>query len=202
MSSSKYEGPLVSEPYVSMTVAMMRHWGARRSTEDASAVPHSGPTCEYRLCDYDIEPDASAASYFWAAAAITGGESRWRDSPRIVLQGDVRIRRCARTAWAAASVTATDYHRSRRPAARHRRRHERHQRYRDDARRRRLFRRGPTTIRNVAHIRHKETDRLTALATELRRVGAEVTEFADGMTITPGRCTAPRSKPTTIIAWP
>src|SRR5581483_1925748 len=44
---------------------------------------------------------------------------------------------------------------------------------------------GPTTIRNVAHIRHKETDRIAALATELRRVGAEVEEFADGLTITP-----------------
>src|SRR6185369_1948917 len=48
-----------------------------------------------------------------------------------------------------------------------------------------LFATGPTTIRNVAHIRHKETDRLAALATELRRVGAEVEEFADGLTITP-----------------
>ena len=45
---------------------------------------------------------------------------------------------------------------------------------------------GPTTIRNVAHIRHKETDRLAALAAELRRVGAGVEEFADGLTITPG----------------
>ena len=44
---------------------------------------------------------------------------------------------------------------------------------------------GPTTIRNVAHIRHKETDRIAALATELRRLGAEVEEFADGLTITP-----------------
>ena len=44
---------------------------------------------------------------------------------------------------------------------------------------------GPTTIRNVAHIRHKETDRLAALATELRRLGAGVEEFADGLTITP-----------------
>ena len=44
---------------------------------------------------------------------------------------------------------------------------------------------GPTTIRNVAHIRHKETDRIAALATELRRLGAEVDEFADGLTITP-----------------
>jgi 3-phosphoshikimate 1-carboxyvinyltransferase len=44
---------------------------------------------------------------------------------------------------------------------------------------------GSTTIRNVAHIRHKETDRVAALATELRRLGAEVDEFADGLTITP-----------------
>ena len=44
------------------------------------------------------------------------------------------------------------------------------------------FAEGPTTIRNVAHIRHKETDRLAALATELRKVGAEVEEFADGLT--------------------
>ena len=47
------------------------------------------------------------------------------------------------------------------------------------------FAEGPTTIRNVAHIRHKETDRLTALANELRKVGAEVEEFADGLKITP-----------------
>ena len=43
----------------------------------------------------------------------------------------------------------------------------------------------PTRIRNVAHIRHKETDRISALATELRRLGAEVEEFEDGLKITP-----------------
>ena len=48
------------------------------------------------------------------------------------------------------------------------------------------FAKGPTTIRNVAHIRHKETDRLSALANELRRVGATVDELDDGLTITPG----------------
>src|SRR5205085_11562686 len=47
------------------------------------------------------------------------------------------------------------------------------------------FAEGPTTIRNVAHIRHKETDRIAALATELRKLGAEVEEFADGLRITP-----------------
>jgi 3-phosphoshikimate 1-carboxyvinyltransferase len=48
-----------------------------------------------------------------------------------------------------------------------------------------LFAEGPTTIRNVGHIRHKETDRLAALSTELRRLGADVVERADGLTITP-----------------
>jgi 3-phosphoshikimate 1-carboxyvinyltransferase len=45
---------------------------------------------------------------------------------------------------------------------------------------------GPTTIRNVAHIRHKETDRIAALAAELRRLGVRVDERADGLTIHPG----------------
>src|SRR5437588_2732178 len=48
------------------------------------------------------------------------------------------------------------------------------------------FAEGPTTIRNVGHIRHKETDRLAALATELRRLGASVEERADGLRLTPG----------------
>jgi 3-phosphoshikimate 1-carboxyvinyltransferase len=49
-----------------------------------------------------------------------------------------------------------------------------------------LFAEGPTTIRNVAHIRHKETDRIAALSTELRKLGAEVIERPDGLTIHPG----------------
>jgi 3-phosphoshikimate 1-carboxyvinyltransferase len=48
-----------------------------------------------------------------------------------------------------------------------------------------LFADGPTVIRGVAHIRHKETDRIAALATELRKLGANVEEHADGLTITP-----------------
>jgi 3-phosphoshikimate 1-carboxyvinyltransferase len=48
-----------------------------------------------------------------------------------------------------------------------------------------LFAKGPTTIRGVAHIRHKETDRIGDLARELRKLGAEVVEFKDGLKITP-----------------
>jgi 3-phosphoshikimate 1-carboxyvinyltransferase len=47
------------------------------------------------------------------------------------------------------------------------------------------FAEGPTTIRGIAHNRHKETDRIADLATELRRIGQEVVEFEDGLTITP-----------------
>jgi 3-phosphoshikimate 1-carboxyvinyltransferase len=49
-----------------------------------------------------------------------------------------------------------------------------------------LFASGPTRIRNVAHIRHKETDRIGDLARELRKLGADVTEFDDGLEIVPG----------------
>ena len=49
-----------------------------------------------------------------------------------------------------------------------------------------LFAEGPTRVRGVGHIRHKETDRIGALATELRKLGATVEEHADGLTIVPG----------------
>ena len=50
-----------------------------------------------------------------------------------------------------------------------------------------LFAKGTTRIRNVGHIRHKETDRIAALATELRKLGATVVEYSDGLDITPGK---------------
>jgi len=177
------EGSLVSEPYVAMTIAMMKRWGAE--VEVAARSFHIRATQEYRLCDYNIEPDASAASYFWAAAAITGGEVTVSDLTSNGLQGDVRFvdvledMGCG-VERGASGITVhggplrgidvdmndiSDTVMTLAAVA--------------------CFAEGPTTIRNVAHIRHKETDRLAALAVELRRVGAEVTEFADGLTITP-----------------
>ncbi|HEY7425927.1 MAG TPA: 3-phosphoshikimate 1-carboxyvinyltransferase [Gemmataceae bacterium] len=177
------EGPLVSEPYVNMTVAMMQRWGAEVRVEDRSFRVSAGR--EYDLSGYDIEPDASAASYFWAAAAITGGRVGVAGLSMQSLQGNVRFAEVLEdmgctvvrgetgitvrggplrgidvdmndisdTVMTLAAVAC--------------------------------FAEGPTTIRNVAHIRHKETDRLAALAAELRRVGAEVEEFDEGLTITP-----------------
>lgn len=178
-------GSLVSEPYVAMTVAMLRDLGYRID-EQPGPCYRIPPDRERRLLgQYPIEPDASAASYFFAAAAITGGRVTVLGLPENSLQGDVRfvdvlaemgcrVERCS------SGVTVhgrplrgididmndiSDTVMTLGAVA--------------------CFAEGPTTIRNVAHIRHKETDRLAALAAELRRVGAEVDEFSDGLTITP-----------------
>jgi len=178
-------GPLVSRPYIDMTVAMMRQFGAEVEETQAARfeIP---PRQRYQLRDaYLIEPDASAASYFFAAAAIAGGRVTVLDLPENSLQGDVafvdvladmgcRVARCS----SGITVHGRDLHgidvdmnaisdtvMTLAAVA--------------------CFAQGPTTIRNIAHIRHKETDRIAALATELRKVGAEVEEYADGLRITP-----------------
>ena len=86
-------GSLVSEPYVAMTASVMRSFGAQVAELDAGkrfCIEHSG----YRATDYSIEPDASAASYFWAAAAIAGGRVRVEGLSRASLQGDVAFCEC------------------------------------------------------------------------------------------------------------
>ena len=185
----KVEGPLVSTPYIRMTEAMMRHWGVNWGYDPAeriytfdknSWVSSSAPA------EYAIEPDASAASYFWAAAAIAGGHATITGLTRRSLQGDVcfvdvleqmgcRVEECD------AGITVhgrplhgidldmndiSDNVMTLAAVA--------------------CFADGPTTIRNVAHIRHKETDRIAAVATELRKLGAGVEERPDGLTIVPG----------------
>jgi 3-phosphoshikimate 1-carboxyvinyltransferase len=178
-------GPLVSKPYVTLTVALVRQFGADIETPSPTTfqIP---PRQEYRQTYFQVEPDASAASYYFAAAAITGGRVTVLDLPENSLQGDVafvnvladmgcRVERCS------SGITVhgrplrgvdvdmnaiSDTVMTLAAVA--------------------CFAKGPTTIRNVAHIRHKETDRLAALAAELRKVGAAVDEFADGLTITPG----------------
>jgi 3-phosphoshikimate 1-carboxyvinyltransferase len=177
-------GPLVSEPYVAMTVELMRRWGARVEL-DAARRFHVPGGQRYRPTRYDVEPDASAASYFFGAAAVTGGAVEVAGLSDESLQGDVRFVdalaamgcRVARTAnglrveggplrGVDVDLNAvSDCVMTLAAVA--------------------CFAAGPTTVRNVAHIRHKETDRLAALAAELRRLGAEVREFDDGLTITP-----------------
>jgi 3-phosphoshikimate 1-carboxyvinyltransferase len=178
-------GPLVSQPYVTMTLAMMRQFGANVETP-SPLLFRIPPGQRYEgLHEYQIEPDASAASYFFAAAAVSGGQVKVWNLSKKSLQGDMRFvdllaEMGCRVEEANDGITVhggplrgidvdmndiSDTVMTLGAVA--------------------LFADGPTTIRNVAHIRHKETDRLAALATVLRRVGAEVEEFADGLRITP-----------------
>ena len=161
--------------------------GRSTSTSDRAPVrvrvdPRDGTIGRH---EYAIEPDASAACYFWAAAAITGGRVTVAGLNRKSLQGDVRFvdvleQMGCRVEECDAGITVhggtlrgvdvdmndiSDTVMTLGAVA--------------------CFADGPTTIRNVAHIRHKETDRIAALATELRKLGAEVEERADGLTITP-----------------
>jgi 3-phosphoshikimate 1-carboxyvinyltransferase len=178
------EGTLVSRPYVEMTQAVMRSFGVE-SDNDAQMGRFEIGQQVYRACEYEIEPDASAASYFWAAAAITGGEVTVQGLSAASLQGDVGVVDCleqmgCKVRRDANSITVigqplhgievdmnaiSDTVQTLAVVA--------------------LFAEGPTTIRNVAHVRHKETDRLAAVATELRKLGAEVIESDDGLCITP-----------------
>lgn len=179
------QGELVSKPYVTMTLQMMQAFGARVGYPDdlSSFVIEPQP---YRLRTYDIEPDASAASYFFGAAAITGGSVTVTGLSKNALQGDVEFAAAlaqmgCEVAWQRDRITVTgrplhgididmnaisDTAQTLSAVA--------------------VFADSPTTIRNVGHMRHKETDRIAAVVTELQRAGIQAEELADGLRIYPG----------------
>jgi len=177
-------GPAVSEPYIEMTLQVMAAFGVTVTRPDPGRfriLPQ-----KYQGRAYAIEPDASAASYFFAAAAITGGEITVRGLTRTALQGDVQfVEALARMGCRVhetsdgicvrgGPLTGIDIDMNA---------------ISDTAQTLACvapFASGPTRIRNVAHMRHKETDRVRAVVTELSRLGLRVEEHPDGMTIYPG----------------
>lgn len=178
------DGPLVSWPYVTMTLELMRMFGVEATVTGRERFRVPGGQ-HYRARTLAIEPDASAASYFAGAAAITGGEIELTGLSGKSLQGDIRFLEvladmgcqvvageqgvCVRgSALRGMDVDMNDISDTVMTLAAVA-----------------CFASGPTTMRHIAHIRHKETDRLAALATELRRLGAGVEEFADGLTVIP-----------------
>jgi 3-phosphoshikimate 1-carboxyvinyltransferase len=192
------EGELVSQPYVEMTLAVMRAFGVTVQQRFPNSPLPSGEgrvrgasgyiipaNQRYRGREYAIEPDASAASYFFAAAAITGGQVAVEGLSQNSLQGDVAFCECLRRMGCAveyqADAIVVTGGRLRGIDADMNALSDTVQTLAAVA----LFADGPTTIRNVAHIRHKETDRIGNLAAELRKLGAEVEELADGLTIHP-----------------
>lgn len=186
-------GELVSLPYVEMTAQIIRDFGVpcgwasepplQANAERVILIDGRGG---YRPRDYDIEPDASAASYFWAAAAITGGDVTVSGLSVDALQGDVRFVDClekmgCQVRRAADGITVTGPERLRGIEVNMNSISDTVQTLSVVA----LFAEGPTVIRGVAHNRFKETDRIGDLACELRKLGAEIEESDDGLTIHP-----------------
>jgi 3-phosphoshikimate 1-carboxyvinyltransferase len=179
------DGPMVSRPYVKMTMRVMSAFGIEVSVDEGMSRFAIPAPKRYAAREYAIEPDASAASYFWAAAAVTGGEVKVEGLSANSLQGDIVFADCleqmgCEVRWGKESITVvghplmgvnvdmnaiSDTVPTLAVVA--------------------LFADGPTTIRNVEHIRHKETDRLAAMAAELRKLGAHVKEHPGGLTISP-----------------
>ncbi|HMM41905.1 MAG TPA: 3-phosphoshikimate 1-carboxyvinyltransferase [Thermomicrobiales bacterium] len=180
------EGNLVSKPYIDMTTGTMASFGVE--------LHHDGyrrlwvePGQRYVARTYDIEPDASAASYFYALAAVSGGSITVEHLPPTSAQGDLRFvdvleAMGCRVERGADAVTVHGPKQLRGIDVDMNAISDTVQTLAAIA----PFADAPTTIRNVGHIRLKETDRIAAVAAELRRAGIRVDEREDGLTIYPG----------------
>jgi 3-phosphoshikimate 1-carboxyvinyltransferase len=178
-------GTVIAQPYIDLTLAVMRQWGVDVERDGYREFVIRGGQ-RYRAQRYAIEPDASSAHYFWAAAALTGGRVRVEGIGCDSLQGDVHFVRLLEQMGATvraegAGITVSgpgelggidvdlnacsDTVPTLAALA--------------------PFCRGPVRIRNVAHLRWQESDRLHAVATELARLGATVREQDDGLEIEP-----------------
>lgn len=182
------EGVVVSRPYVDLTLQVMGAFGARAGWAPDGRALRVAAGRPYRARRFTIEPDASAAAYPFAAAAIAGGEVRVPGVPADSLQADFRLlgilerMGCTVTRQGdavavrgpAGPLRAVDADMNELPdavlalavVA--------------------LFAEGTTRIRNVANLRIKETDRLAALEAELAKLGARATAGPDWLTIEPG----------------
>jgi 3-phosphoshikimate 1-carboxyvinyltransferase len=183
------EGELVSKPYMPMTAETMRAFGVEVELDEVDWKRFAvAPGQHYEGRSYHIEPDASNASYFFAAAAITGGRVRVDGLGKSSTQGDLNFVRVLEAMGATVTI-ADAYTEVIGPP---------HGALRgvdldlnaisDTAQTLAAiapFAEGPTTIRGIEHARLKETDRVAALATELRKLGQQVEERPDGLTITP-----------------
>lgn len=169
-------GPVSSAGYVDLTRSVMESFGVR--TKGLVVEP-----CRYKAADFTVEPDAASAGYWAAIAAVTGGRVRLHGrighQPEAGFLDDLRRMGASvetnseGTTVRGGALRGLDADLNGRPdsvpalavTA--------------------LFAAGPTRIRNVAHLRHKESDRLAALAHELGKLGARVTEHRDGLEIEP-----------------
>jgi 3-phosphoshikimate 1-carboxyvinyltransferase len=180
------EGELVSAPYVTMTLSTMAEFGVRaaRDGDRWFCVP-SGQ--HYAARPYAVEPDASGASYFFAAAAVTGGRVVVPRLGRRSAQGDLGLldvlsRMGCDVAIGADTITVRGATRLRAVDADFTRMGDVATTLMAIA----PFADGPVTVRGIAQTHYEESDRPVAAATELRRMGLTVDSTWDSVTIHPG----------------
>lgn len=179
------DGALVSRPYVEMTLAVMRDFGAEAGWR-ASDLLHVAAR-PYAPRSYAVEPDASSAAYPFAAAAIAGGRVRVEGLPGRSVQADLRFLD-ALEAMGCAVERGERWCEVRAPAGPLRAVDVDANDFPDAAMALAvvaLFADGPSRIRNVANLRIKETDRLSALQAELRRLGAGARAGRDELWVEP-----------------
>ncbi len=184
LSISVSHGP-VSRPYVDMTVDILTNFGIEIKRDGYTHFEVAGGQA-YRAGDYTVEPDASQAGYFWGAAAITGGSVTVDGVTSASSQGDVGLAKVfekmgCRVDEDANGITVTggklkavtvdmadmpDMVPTLAVVA--------------------AFAQGTTVIENVAHLKAKESDRLTATCTELRKMGIEAVAEEDRLLVTGG----------------
>lgn len=181
-------GELISKPYIEITLAMMARFGVdvERSGWNRFSLParqsYRSPGTIY------VEGDASSASYFLAAGAIGGGPVRVEGVGKDSVQGDVRFAEGLEKMGACISM-GPNWMEARAPADGKLKALELDCNHIPDAAMTlaiaALYADGPTTLRNIASWRVKETDRISAMATELRKLGAIIEEGEDFIRIQP-----------------
>jgi 3-phosphoshikimate 1-carboxyvinyltransferase len=179
------KGELVSKPYIDITLKVMAQFGVKVEHADYRQFSIAAGQHYRSPGHFLVEGDASSASYFLAAAAIAGGKVKVVGIGCNSIQGDIRFAEVlqkmgARIQWGEDfiqvernSLKGIDMDMNHIPDAA--------MTIATTA----LFAKGDTRIRNIYNWRVKETDRLAAMATELRKVGANVTEGSDYIVISP-----------------
>lgn len=182
------EGELISRPYVEITLNLMERFGVRVEREGWSrfTVPAGQRyTSPGRIA---VEGDASTASYFLAAGALGGGPVRVVGAGRQSIQGDVKFADALAVMGAEISW-GDDWIEARAPASGKLKAFDLDLNHIPDAAMTlavaALFADGPSTLRNIGSWRVKETDRIAAMAAELRKLGATVDEYPESLRVTP-----------------
>jgi 3-phosphoshikimate 1-carboxyvinyltransferase len=182
------EGELISTPYIEITLRLLAMFGVRVARDGWASFTVPGDRGYRSPGVVHVEGDASSASYFLAAGAIGGGPVRVEGVGRDSVQGDVRFAE-ALAQMGAVVAPGENWIETRAPADGRLRAFDLDLNHIPDAAMTlavaALFADGPCRLRNIASWRVKETDRLSAMATELRKLGAHADEGPDYLVVMP-----------------